>query len=113
MIAVSPLNNVEISVSNFTTIKSLSTIYNYSLYSKNDNKLLIGNIGREHIKIHSVKNLELIDDLIRITDTYGNIVDYVLYASPNEIIHYTGVGAGLAAVTGLTIGLFYIIKSNR
>ena len=112
MISVSPLNNVEISTSNFTTIKSLSSIYNYSLYSKNDNKLLIGNIGREPVKIHCVVNLEIIDNLIRITDTHGNIVDYVLYASPNDLIHYTGVGAGLAAVAGLTMSLFYLTKRN-
>jgi hypothetical protein len=46
MFVVSPHGNVKITTHAFTTIKSLSSIYNYSLYSKIAKECLLDNIGK-------------------------------------------------------------------
>lgn len=113
MIAVSPHGNVEIKISNFTTIQSISEYCKYSLYNKNNGKLLIDNIGKEPVRIHCVNNLEFVGELIRITDSHDNVEDYILYASPNDFVKYSGVGVGLAGIAGLSMALLHLTRSRK
>lgn len=113
MIAVSPSESVEISASNFTTIKSLSPYYKYSLYNKTKSKFMLENIGEEPVNILCVKEIEIRGNLIFIIDTNGGINECELYLTSSDFVNYAGIGLAASAVAGLSLALVYLVKPKK